>query len=82
MLLKVDSYWLCANISITLTDNYSYLDGEAQARNVWTGKNSNDLDADRLTGQDQRQNGHLGMYVLVLPLPGLYPCVISGQWFN
>ena len=65
-----------------LTGNYSYLDGEAQARNVWTGNNSNDLDADRLTGQDQRQNGHLGMYVLVLPLPGLYPCVISGQWFN
>ena len=45
-----------------LTGNYSYLDGEAQARNVWTGNNSNDLDADRLTGQDQRQNGHLGMY--------------------
>ena len=33
-----------------------------------------------LSGQDEYNNGHLDMYVLVLLSPGLYPpCVISGQ---
>ena len=62
-----------------LTGKYSYLDGEAQAGTFGTCDNSNDPGADHLTGQDQHKDGHLGIYVFVLPLPGPYPCVMSGQ---
>ena len=46
-----------------LTGKYSILDGEVQAGTFGTGDNSNDPDADHLTGQDQRKNGHVAIYV-------------------
>ena len=64
---------------VILTGKYSILDGEAQAGTFGTGDNSNCPDADHLTGRDQHKNGHVGICVFVLPLPGHYPCVISGQ---
>ena len=45
-----------------LTGKYLYLGCEAQGGPFWTGDNSNDPDADHLTGQDQHKNGHLGIY--------------------
>ena len=76
-----ERYGMTSRLPI-LTGNYLYLDGKAQAGNFWTGNNSNDPDADRLTGQDQHRNEHLGIiYVLALLLAPLYscPCVIFGQ---
>ena len=66
-----ERYGMTSRLPI-LTGNYLYLDGEAHAGTFSTGDNSNDPDGDRLTGQDQHRNGHLGIIcVLALLLPAL-----------
>ena len=59
--------------------SYPYVDSWAQAGTFWTGNNSNDPDANHLTGQDHHRNGHQDIYVLVLLLSALYLCVGSRQ---
>ena len=70
--LSNERYGINSRLTIVMPVSFSYVDSWALPGTYTTGDNSNYVEADHLTGQGQHEDGHLGTYVLVLLLPGLY----------